>query len=423
MAKIVALHLFSAVLSFSLAGVSWRKRNVRPARQLAALMLAVGWWALFEAAITLAPGTAAKLFWVQVQYLGMAFAAPLFLECAIAYSDVEGPIVRVARAVVWPICTATVAMVWTNSLHSLYWRGAVLDATGMLLVFERGPWFWVFITGSYIAVLTGITVVGALVLHSGRQLRAQAYVVLAAALLPMAANALYNSGLIYIPGLDWTPITFSLTGLLLVFATLRLGFLALVPVARGIVVETMGDGVLVLDHGGRLVDINPAAARMAGIELVQGQAPSGLPAPIAAVLAAADGELQTEVTLSVAGRSRVVELRVSPFGAQTGRPLGRLVILRDITERRVAEQERERLFADLQSAVAEIRTLRGLLPICSSCKRVRDDSGYWNQIETYISAHADVRFSHGLCPDCARRLYPEVFAKPGQPGQPGPEAG
>jgi nitrogen fixation/metabolism regulation signal transduction histidine kinase len=182
----------------------------------------------------------------------------------------------------------------------------------------------------------------------------------------------------------------------------------------------MSDGVLVLDHGGRLVDINPAAARMAGIELIQGQAPSGLPAPIAAVLAAADGESQSEVTLPVAGRSRVVELRVSPFGAPRGRPLGRLVILRDITERRAAEQERERLFADLQSAVAEIRTLRGLLPICSSCKRVRDDSGYWNQIETYISAHADVRFSHGLCPDCARRLYPEVFGKPVQPG---PEAG
>jgi hypothetical protein len=94
------------------------------------------------------------------------------------------------------------------------------------------------------------------------------------------------------------------------------------------------------------------------------------------------------------------------------RPLGRLVILRDVTERRAAEKERERLLVDLQKAAAEIRTLQGLLPICSSCKRVRDDTGYWNQIETYISAHADVRFSHGLCPECARTLYPEVFGKP-----------
>jgi hypothetical protein len=88
------------------------------------------------------------------------------------------------------------------------------------------------------------------------------------------------------------------------------------------------------------------------------------------------------------------------------------VILRDVTERRAAEKERERLLVDLQKAAAEIRTLQGLLPICSSCKRVRDDTGYWNQIETYISAHADVRFSHGLCPECARTLYPEVFGKP-----------
>ena len=87
------------------------------------------------------------------------------------------------------------------------------------------------------------------------------------------------------------------------------------------------------------------------------------------------------------------------------------MVLRDITERRAAERERERLLADLKSAAAEISTLRGLLPICSSCKRIRDDQGYWSQIETYISKHADVRFSHGLCPDCARRLYPEVFDK------------
>jgi hypothetical protein len=137
-----------------------------------------------------------------------------------------------------------------------------------------------------------------------------------------------------------------------------------------------------------------------------------MPVGIDAVVRSAAVETQTEVALPGAGRDRIVEVRVSPFGMPHGRPLGRLVILRDVTERRAAEKERERLLVDLQKAAAEIRTLQGLLPICSSCKRVRDDTGYWNQIETYISAHADVRFSHGLCPECARRLYPEVFGQP-----------
>lgn len=80
----------------------------------------------------------------------------------------------------------------------------------------------------------------------------------------------------------------------------------------------------------------------------------------------------------------------------------------DITGRKQAEVERERLIADLQSALTRVRQLSGLLPICASCKRIRDDQGYWNQIEVYISEHSDADFSHGLCPECVAKLYPDI---------------
>lgn len=78
---------------------------------------------------------------------------------------------------------------------------------------------------------------------------------------------------------------------------------------------------------------------------------------------------------------------------------------REIAERKELEQEREKLIAQLREALAQVKTLSGFLPICASCKKIRDDSGYWKQIEAYLSAHADVTFSHGLCPDCAKKLY------------------
>ena len=78
----------------------------------------------------------------------------------------------------------------------------------------------------------------------------------------------------------------------------------------------------------------------------------------------------------------------------------------EIERRKELEKERERLIADLKEALVEVRTLSGLLPICSSCKKIRDDKGYWNQIESFISAHSEAEFSHGICPECARRLYP-----------------
>jgi hypothetical protein len=79
-----------------------------------------------------------------------------------------------------------------------------------------------------------------------------------------------------------------------------------------------------------------------------------------------------------------------------------------IVQRKRAEEERERLIGDLQNALAEVKALSGLLPICSSCKKVRDDQGYWTQIERYIEARSDASFSHSICPDCLKKLYPEV---------------
>jgi|GEM_PF-4774282 len=82
---------------------------------------------------------------------------------------------------------------------------------------------------------------------------------------------------------------------------------------------------------------------------------------------------------------------------------------KEIDDRKLAEAEREKLIAELKAAVAEIKQLSELLPICSSCKKIRDDKGYWNQLEVYLSKHSGIEFTHGLCPECAKKLYPEIF--------------
>ena len=81
--------------------------------------------------------------------------------------------------------------------------------------------------------------------------------------------------------------------------------------------------------------------------------------------------------------------------------------------------ERERLAEERERALREIKTLSGLLPICMSCKNIRDDKGYWNQIEIYIRSHSQAEFSHGLCPECMHKLYPE-YGNSAAPPPPGP---
>jgi PAS domain S-box-containing protein len=91
-----------------------------------------------------------------------------------------------------------------------------------------------------------------------------------------------------------------------------------------------------------------------------------------------------------------------------GRIIRIVCTARDISELKQIENERERLIEELQEALAEVKQLSGLLPICASCKKIRDDKGYWNQIEEYILDHSEAEFSHSICPDCMKKLYPDV---------------
>ncbi len=89
--------------------------------------------------------------------------------------------------------------------------------------------------------------------------------------------------------------------------------------------------------------------------------------------------------------------------------LGQRTSIRDVANRKRAEQERDALIGELQEALAKVKMLSGLLPICSVCKKIRDDTGYWQQLEIYIRDHSEAMFSHGICPECAKRLYPDLY--------------
>ncbi len=100
-----------------------------------------------------------------------------------------------------------------------------------------------------------------------------------------------------------------------------------------------------------------------------------------------------------------------PFLDSQGKVVGIVGIGRDVTASKQAAEEREKLIRELQDAAADIKVLSGLVPICSSCKKIRDDKGYWTQLEGYIQAHSEAKFSHGVCPECAQKLYGELYAK------------
>ena len=105
----------------------------------------------------------------------------------------------------------------------------------------------------------------------------------------------------------------------------------------------------------------------------------------------------------------IVEVKVYPVKDERGEAVQYVHVSRDITERKKIEAEREKLISDLREALSKVRTLSGLIPICASCKKIRDDQGYWHQVEVYVSEHTQADFSHSICEECARKLYPEMY--------------
>jgi PAS domain S-box-containing protein len=102
-----------------------------------------------------------------------------------------------------------------------------------------------------------------------------------------------------------------------------------------------------------------------------------------------------------------LHLAMSPIKGADGQLMGASSIAYDITERKRIEAERTRMIEQLNETLSKVRTLSGLLPICSNCKKIRDDKGYWQKLETFVHEHSNAEFSHSICPDCMEKLYPD----------------
>jgi PAS domain S-box-containing protein len=109
------------------------------------------------------------------------------------------------------------------------------------------------------------------------------------------------------------------------------------------------------------------------------------------------------------GRVIPVSVTVSPVKGADGAVIGAATIARDITAHKRAEQEHLQLIGELTQALERVKTLAGLLPICASCKSIRNDDGYWQKVEAYISQHSDAQFTHSICPDCCQKYFADYL--------------
>jgi PAS domain S-box-containing protein len=402
--------IVATLVGLGVALAAWRRRTALGAVYLVLLELAVAEWAFaiaFEAAAT---ELSLKLFWSKIAYLGTTSAPLFYFLFAMAYSQQGKYLTRrnLALLSIAPVLTIVVAA--TNDWHHWLWTDISINPDTNIAIYGHGLWFWIFVAYSYALLSVGVASLYLAVFRFPAFYKSQVGALLIGSALPIVGNVIYVFGLNPIPGLDWTPVAFVLSGLILVVGVFRFRLLDLIPVARNVLVDTMGDGVLVIDAQGRIADFNPAMQTIIGLPADQ-----VIGHPAAQIFAhwqelidcfQIDTESQIE-TYYGKETERCYDLRLSPLRDRRGQLTGQLIVLRDITKHKRLEKERTHLIQELEDALAQVKTLSGLLPICAHCKRIKDDADNWHSVEVYVRDHSEAEFTHSICPDCMRELYPE----------------
>ena len=350
--------LIAAVPLALLALFAWRRRPATGATTTALLLLATVIWVLGYALELWSADLPSKLFWVKFQCMGISIIPGAWLVLAFQCTGREKWPTRrtVALLTIEPL--VVLLLVWTDPLRAKFYGDIELDTTGPLMVLSwtYGVGYWLDIVYSYVLISIGVFSLIRALVRSPSLYRRQVGALLVGAFAPLVAFALSPLDLNPFHPLDLTPFAFTLTGLATAWGLFRFQLFDIVPVARDAVIEGMTDGVIVLDAQNRIVDLNPAAQRIIG------HSPSrAIGQPAARVLSSwPDLERYLDVTgapsqivLGEGEAQHIYDPRISLLHDPHGSLTGRLIVLRDVTERKRAEEALRRAHDELETRVQE----------------------------------------------------------------------
>ncbi len=351
------LTLFATLMviaGLALAGlavyVAWR-RDTRMGLSLAVVLVSVAWWGLAYAVELSVDDIPVKSRWGDLKYVGITALAPAWLAFVLQYTGRGRRVTRrlLALLTIGPVLTLILlAVPATHDLVRFYPASA---ATEELPIVEVGPAFWAILVYNNLLLLGATALFVASMVRLARSYRRMALALLAAALLPWAANLLHNLYVGWFARMDLTPFAFTVTGGMLVWGLFHERLVDLAPLARSAVLDRMADAVFVIDPFGRIVDVNPA-----GVQLSTASRTALLGRRLADVLPGTDAAEvgPTELTLADGPGDpdrRTFDVSHQQLTDSTGRPAGVLVVLREITQR-VRDQHRLQRVLEEKSRVA-----------------------------------------------------------------------
>lgn len=357
----------AALIAATLTVYAWHHRQTPGTLAFAGIMASITIWSFAVGMRAISQTDGLALFWHKAMSLGYVSVPVVFLAFVFHYTSQDRWLTRQRLILLSILPCLTQLVIWTNEFHGLYIQSVNFSSTGLLTVVEHqllGPWYWVHTVYSYFLLLIGTLRIVLTILHGSYLYRWQAIRLLVGMCPPLVLNALHTVYLLP-PRLSFTPIGFTLMGVVFAWTIFRHRFLDLAPVARSALVNIMRDGMLAVDLQDRIVDLNPAMQKIINISShdATGQ-------PVAKALQCCPAltehiakhvDEQVEICLVHEGTPRYYDLKGSSLFNQRGRLTGRLFVLHDITGRKRAE-------AALLAAHNELKETNERLQEANACK-------------------------------------------------------
>lgn len=353
--------IISGSIALTLAGFIWRRRSAPGGRALIVLLAAITVWSWMYAGYWLSPSLVMKRIWIDLASIGVVFSTPALFVLVVEFTGRSRWLTRRNYMYLSILPLLTLLIVWTDPLHHLYFSDPDISNPANLL--RGGPWFWFQVGYSYAATVSAVAILILEIANHFGLYRRQLGIILLGILLPWLGNLL---ALIQPPvfvGLDLTPITLLATPLCFAYGVLGMGLMDLVHISRDVLVETLEDGILVVDIHDRVVDINANALKLA----------SPMESPIGKPLTEVFSRWKDLIDKYNLPEARFdvqltdfpylhLDVRILPLKDRSGRKLGRLVTWRDITEEKKAEHA--------------LRVFRHALEQSPSAILITDSEGY-----------------------------------------------
>lgn len=380
------IEFLAVAVAIGTIAILWRYKKSKEVVFLIYIEFFAAIWALACGIEFMAADFEMKKFWSQVSYLGFTFLPLFYFLFTTAFSQKYHIITPRNVTALSVIPFITLPLAFTNDFHHLIWKNVTYNSETNMLIIEHGIWFWIFWSYSITLIFAGIYNLFQSIYEFTAYYRSQVSTLLIATLIPLAGNVMYITGLNPIPGFDWTPVLFVFTGLVITFGIVRYRMFDLVPFARNKLIDTMSDGVIVINSEGFIEDYNPAVTQIFNMHN-QSIIRKRFGAVFYGYKNLAEGLDKKEVNLTEietneSGKKNFYQARITPVYDRNQQFSGHLIQINDITSLKETEnklkaevEERGRLIDDLDAFAHTVaHDLRNSLGSVYSSAEIIEDS-------------------------------------------------